>query len=209
MANGANRIFGIINSTSEGNNPNTSKLITLTVKSLNPFVFIRDDKLEIGEEFCYFDYFIDKNLLQVNDIVRAIVLDNGQQYYIMNNINTNINESTIYNINEKIQDSGWIDLPLAEGITVGEARKVAQYRKIGKIVYLQGDIAGVTGNGTLIGTLPIGFRPEITQYMLQPRSGTAYWRMRIDPDGSIYHQYASDGTYNSSWSEIGCSFIAH
>ena len=85
MANGINRIFDIIHNTSEETNPTTSKTITMTVKSTQPLIFERDDKLEITEDFCIFDNLIDKTTFSVGDMVTAFVFSNGQQYYIQVN----------------------------------------------------------------------------------------------------------------------------
>ena len=73
MANGINRIFDIIHNTSEETNPTTSKTITMTVKSTQPLIFERDDKLEITEDFCIFDNLIDKTTFSVGDMVTAFV----------------------------------------------------------------------------------------------------------------------------------------
>lgn len=82
MANGASRIFNIIHNTSESTNPNTSKIISMTVKSTQPLVFQRDDKLEITKEFYILNQTLDNYSWQVGDIVIAFVFSNGQQYFI-------------------------------------------------------------------------------------------------------------------------------
>ena len=82
MANGAGRLFKVIHNTSKDSNPNTSRIISLTIKSISPFIFQRDDKLEITEDFCIFNNAIDKSSLQIGDIVIAFVFADGQQYFI-------------------------------------------------------------------------------------------------------------------------------
>lgn len=86
MANGASRIFNIIHNTSENTNPTTSKIITLTVISLDPLVFQRDDKLTISKDFYFINQALDTSELQLNDIVLAFVFDDGQQYFIQQKI---------------------------------------------------------------------------------------------------------------------------
>ena len=82
MANGASRIWDIMFNTSKGTNPDTSKIISLTVKSTQPLVFIRDDKLEITNDFYIINSSLDASSLQIDDIVIAFVFNNGQQYFI-------------------------------------------------------------------------------------------------------------------------------
>lgn len=82
MANGAGRLFNIMKQTGEATNTSPSQIITLTVKSINPLVFQRDDRLEIPEDFCTFTDDDAAQNLAVDDKVKAIVLNDGQDYYI-------------------------------------------------------------------------------------------------------------------------------
>lgn len=85
MANGASRLFNIMKMTGEATNTSPSQIITLTVKSINPLVFQRDDRLEIPIDFCTFTDDEAINNLSVGDKVKAIVLNDGQSYYIQYN----------------------------------------------------------------------------------------------------------------------------
>ena len=82
MANGASRIFEVLKRTSEATNISPSKVITLLVKSTNPIVYQRDDRLEITEDFCTYNNEDAKGNLAVGDKVTALVLNDGQSYYI-------------------------------------------------------------------------------------------------------------------------------
>lgn len=85
MANGANRLFDVIKQTGESTNGIASQVVSLTIKSVNPLILMRDDRLEIPAEFCILHKSLDINNFRINDIVTAIVLNNGQQYFILYN----------------------------------------------------------------------------------------------------------------------------
>ena len=85
MANGANRLFDVIKQTGESTNGISSQVVSLTIKSVNPLILMRDDRLEIPAEFCILHKSLNINTFRINDIVTAIVLNNGQQYFILYN----------------------------------------------------------------------------------------------------------------------------
>jgi hypothetical protein len=79
MANGANRIFKIMQKT----NVNTvSEFISLTVKSLKPLTLTDSDKLFLTSEFFTFSDTIDTSKISVGDVFNAFTFNDGQQYYI-------------------------------------------------------------------------------------------------------------------------------
>lgn len=65
------------------------------------------------------------------------------------------------NIEEKIFETDWIDLPLADGITqyATGTQYNCKYKKIGNHVYIIGCVKGVKANGDLIAQMPTGYRP--------------------------------------------------
>lgn len=85
MANGASRLFEVMKNTSEGTNNMPSQVVSLTIKSVNPLILIRDDRLEIPAEFCIIYKNLNINSFRIGDIVTAIVLNNSQQYLILSN----------------------------------------------------------------------------------------------------------------------------
>ena len=87
MANGANRIFEVMKNTSEETNIRPSLVVSLTVKSINPLILTRDDRLEITEDFCIFSKYIDKTAIEIGDILTAFLFNDGQVYYIEENTN--------------------------------------------------------------------------------------------------------------------------
>lgn len=96
MANGANRLFDVIKQTGESTNGISSQVVSLTIKSVNPLILMRDDRLEIPAEFCILHKSLNIDTFRINDIVTAIVLNNGQQYLILYN-NTAEEQGTNYN----------------------------------------------------------------------------------------------------------------
>lgn len=63
-----------------------------------------------------------------------------------------------------VEGSGWLDLPLASGITQYSTatQYKCQYKKIGNQVFVRGCIKGITANNATITTLPTGYRPTTT-----------------------------------------------
>lgn len=96
MANGANRLFDVIKQTGESTNGISSQVVSLTIKSVNPLILMRDDRLEIPAEFCILHKSLNIDTFRINDIVTAIVLNNGQQYFILYN-NTAEEQGANYN----------------------------------------------------------------------------------------------------------------
>lgn len=110
-----------------------------------------------------------------------------------------------------ITDTGWLNLPLADGIQpYGGA---PQYRKIGKLVAIRGAVKNVLAPGP-IATLPAGYRPTYSVPYVQNtsmRSTTCamYDRMIIGVDGVIQVQAISDGAAFAAdkWFPLHCTFL--
>jgi len=90
MGNGANRLFKVIKNTGENVGSKPSQIVSLTVKSIQPLVFMRDDRLEITEEFCIFSKLARKENIRVGDVVIATVFNDGQLYFIEQNNNDDL-----------------------------------------------------------------------------------------------------------------------
>ena len=90
MANGASRLFNVMKQTSQDTNIKPSQVVSLTVKSVQPLIFIRDDKLEITKDFCIIGKLAKYQGFKVGDIVTATVFNEGQQYYIEQNDSSNL-----------------------------------------------------------------------------------------------------------------------
>lgn len=103
-------------------------------------------------------------------------------------------------------DTGWINFSLLNNVKVGSISKVAQYRRVGKVVYLRGDISSIYKNVTFA-SLPAGFRPSSHIYIIAAASGIRYTRFTIQPGGNIVLEWASDDNYSLPWYGIDCSFL--
>lgn len=74
-------------------------------------------------------------------------------------------ETTVEALAANHVDTGWIDLPLATGITAhSTANFPCRYRKIGNSVRVEGCVEGITAMDTIVATLPEGFRPSKSFY---------------------------------------------
>ena len=92
------------------------------------------------------------------------------------------------------QDSGWQDISLLQGLTArsGENYK-PQYRKIGKVVYIKGQVSIPAHNSALYGcfSLPTGYRPSYESACYHLTAGN--W---IDTSGSL--NISTDNTARSN-----------
>lgn len=104
-------------------------------------------------------------------------------------------------------DTGWQDLTLKDGISVGSVLKKAQYRKVGKIVYIRGDVSGVAKAGTILSSIPIGYRPSIPVYSINSCAGTRICRVYLNIDGTLVLEWVNDGSYNLTWYNINMVFM--
>lgn len=134
-----------------------------------------------------------------------------------NNIYTRCMENGVWEAWTPLRyDTGWVDIPLAEGITVANEARPVQYRRINNEVFLRGGIRGVTADLQVIGTLPNGYRPPNGFYAVQVMQHTAgeekstgnFWRMNIRTNGEIVMQYNTNPTHSAShWYDIDTQFL--
>lgn len=135
-----------------------------------------------------------------NSAGQAIALSQSAGYQLAQRFNRYYTKTQIDN---KIpNDTGWITLPLASGVTASESgRGLPQYRKIGNHVYVRGtiDVTTLEDSSVLVATLPSGYRPSRVDFNLQTCYGpriaqifvNAYGELKVDKvynltDGSIY-----------------------
>ena len=95
MSESSKKLLNLIKDTSKSTQGLNSKIVSLKVKSLNPLEFIYNEKLILDKQF----YILDKNFatthipdgqgdyydLQVDDIVKAMMTNNGQTFYVFAN----------------------------------------------------------------------------------------------------------------------------
>lgn len=102
--------------------------------------------------------------------------------------NVSANTLAISTINNKLTDSGWINLTLLNGVAVASTGSEPQYRKIGNRVYLRGSFKNITADGVVIGNIPSGFRyttGDSQRLFILPMSGTTVAKMYVNSSGSI------------------------
>ncbi len=88
-------------------------------------------------------------------------------------------------IADDLDDSGWTAPTLLNSwANFGAPYQTARYRRFGGVVYIQGEVK--TGaNGTVIFTLPTGFRPPNDLQVATVLSGGAIGRVDIQADGDV------------------------
>lgn len=117
-------------------------------------------------------------------------------------LETESKNSVVVAVNElagKVQDSGWIALPLATGVTAMDG--AAQYRKIGKLVEVRAVLSSTAELGgsyteVTLATLPAGYIPPLMIAELQHASNHHIYQVRINTTGAITASRARS-TYSS------------
>jgi len=105
-------------------------------------------------------------------------------------------------------DSGWIDLPLVNGITPYSEAQKPRYRKIGKVVYLSGVLRGVAEREKTVATLPVEYRPSMKVMFAVPSVGQIFTKMTVDTNGAVILNRSSiEPVVAENWHSIACSFV--
>ncbi|UTY53563.1 hypothetical protein HNS01_10840 [Clostridium butyricum] len=96
-------------------------------------------------------------------------------------------------------DTGWLNLPLSSGVVV-DSGLTPQYRKIGNRVFIRGSVKNILNGNSVIGTLPVGFRPVLQNHHYATFTNTnACASFNISTDGRIIYQGNSTNTFNAEW----------
>lgn len=100
-------------------------------------------------------------------------------------------------IQKYTQDSAWQNLPLQNGWQHHQQYNNVQYSKsFDGVVYLRGSAnKGKTANGTVIGTLPVGFRPSQSLYVSALNNSYTVAVLGIYPNGNILVKGNVDATW--------------
>lgn len=98
-------------------------------------------------------------------------------------------------------DTGWRTPSLYRNIvSYGTGDAAPRYKRVGKIVYIEGLVKGGTGiqNGDSVAifVLPARFRPP-KRVLLTSMSNVGVGRVDINPDGTVYHQ-----NYGLAWTSL-------
>lgn len=144
-----------------------------SLDSKNPII-LRNLDTGIYKIYGYFKYYSSYSGISAVDPFAYLIVEKGSTYSYVTVVSTN--ESKNYKITdstyENLNDSGWIDLPLSDGILAYNSNSFpVRYRKTNNRVRIEGAIKGITSKSTLIGTLPEGYRPLKNQYYIN--AGTA------------------------------------
>jgi len=102
----------------------------------------------------------------------------------------------INNINERIVDTGWVNVELLNGAKLFTAGYNLQIRKIYNTVYMRGRITGLTEHPTTIAVLPQQFRPRAgySFRFIVPSNGGTSAVFVFNPDsGTVILDNTSDG----------------
>lgn len=121
--------------------------------------------------------------------------------------NYNNLESDVMQIEEKMTDSGWIDLPLTDGITAYSEEQKPRYRKIGKDVFISGVLKGVTEKDTTVATLPEGFGPSKKVILPIASIGQMFTKMTVNTNGTIiFNRSSIEPVIEANWHSVACNF---
>lgn len=106
-------------------------------------------------------------------------------------------------VQNQLDDSGWIDLPLVGDVQSYSDNLKPKYRKIGNEVFLSGVVKNVTAANTTLALLPEGFRPIRQTYFVAGSSTTSageatFFNCQVNADGYIRITTHSKGTYNAN-----------
>ena len=104
-------------------------------------------------------------------------------------------------------DSGWLNLPLADGVTAYSDEQKPRYRQIGKEIFLTGICKGLTARDSYIGTLPAGYRPDKRVIVPVASVGQMISKITINTNGTItYNRSTIEPLVAENWHSIACSF---
>lgn len=131
----------------------------------------------------------------------------------LNLLNTTAKDSVVNAINEidaNTEDSGWVNLIPSKGTW-----NVLRVRRIGDLVYLEGDASSYawSGSSETFATIPEGFRPAWHKYTYGFSSGKTLSRLYIATGGGLGVDWlinisnAADNT-NQVWLRFYCVYAA-
>lgn len=116
----------------------------------------------------------------------------------------------------KVEDTGWLDLPLASGISSYNSSSTPQYRRIGNQVFLRGAFKGINSEdvNVTVATLPEGFRPAKGYPYIQNMSVQGHMpnfvRYNVRSDGQLvmqFNSYAFEDGAENNWYPIDTNFL--
>lgn len=104
-------------------------------------------------------------------------------------------------------DSGWLDLPLNGDVIPFNDEQKPRYRRIGKEVFISGVVKNISANETIIGILPVNYRPCKKIIVAVPSTGTKFSRISVNTNGNITFEQSSDNIIAvGNWVSVACNF---
>lgn len=150
-------------------------------------------------------------------LAEADLLEAGVLYLRSDDTSAEEIRAAIAALQTKTADTGWKTLQILSQYTTGftPGTPAPQYRKIGNVVYLRGNIIVDMDNIDVIegifAGLPAGFEPAKTTYRLVAGEGDRQARLHIDTSGNIninyFKTYAGSTVTGSHWLQLDCSFL--
>lgn len=106
-----------------------------------------------------------------------------------------------------LTDTGWLDLPLADGITAYSEGQKPRYRRVGKEVFVSGVLKGATATNQTVATLPSGYRPSKKVMFPIACVGQMIGKISIETSGEIIlNRTTVEPVLAENWHSIACSF---
>ncbi|WP_321994839.1 hypothetical protein [Clostridium butyricum] len=153
--------------------------------------------------FCYYEQFFYGEISEKANRIQYVSSYNGEvKHFIRRYFDGNWEVKEI----ATVDDTGWIDLPLANGIGIDNGL-IPKYRKVGNQVFITGSVTGVTTTNKIVAILPVGFRPIHNHYFVNHQNkGINY--MSIYKNGEIrIFKNTSDSLDATYYNTLGTNFI--
>jgi len=104
-------------------------------------------------------------------------------------------------------DSGWLDLPLSNGVIAFNDEQKPRYRRIGKEVFITGVVKNITAFNTVISTLPVNYRPSKKLIIAVPSTATKFSRISIQTNGVMTYEQSNDDIVGATnWHSVACTY---
>ncbi|MBE6088167.1 MAG: hypothetical protein E7206_09035 [Clostridium beijerinckii] len=128
--------------------------------------------------------------------------DKGNTYYphtdasIVKYGDSDVSSVLSYLTNKSI-DTAWMGLPLLNGVT-NYTIYTLRYRRIGKLIQIQGFVTNIGVINTIIATLPVGFRPSQSLVFVGAKNGYNTIMFSIEQNGNVIFWGATNNVYNTA-----------
>ena len=156
---------------------------------------------------------LEASMTQTNNTVATLKSDMTKAKSDIASLNETVEEFR-NELSSATNDTGWINFPVASGISAYSSAQQPRYRKIGNVVILTGAVKGIKKDKTIIGTLPTGFRPTKVVSFVQNMSATnnianiARWQVQTDGDVEMqYNDFPWEELDGTEWFPIDVMFL--